>query len=274
MNIKINHILSSLILAGLINACPAGATEPVIDVMEPAASLVPVPGADADKGKDEAPAGAPAVATPDAPVAPLLSSDDIAKLTNIVVLMNNFYKQLEENKKNGITTPADQVFDAVINAAPDGLNLLDSLVNKINGLIQQQDAAPGSKMKGCQTFCSGCAKGSSVGIAEVQKLLPLVKKYFYLFDNLQKNGGDMSPQSVINLLIASGILNDLNSLLKTTAKYNRNAEAGKVLRAAKMAESAKKEELKQARAAVRLAAKQGKIVSPTHATTVPDEGKH
>jgi len=273
MNIKFNHILSSLIFAGLINACPAGASDPVAaaDVMEPVPVVNPVPVvSDDDKGKDEAPAVAPT----DAPVAPLLSSEDMAKLVNIVTLMNDFYKKLEENKKNGVDTPADQVFDAVINAAPDGLSLLDSLVNKINGIIQQQDAAPGSKMKGCQACCASFAKGSSTGIAEVQKLLPIAKKYFDLFYDMQQSGANMSADVVITMLIKNGILNDLNSLLKTTAKYNRSAEAGKVLRAAKMAESAKKEELKHARAAVRLAAKQGKIVSPTHVTTVPDEGKH
>jgi hypothetical protein len=267
MNIKLNHILSSLILAGLLNTCPAGASDPAAaDVMEPVPAVAPVPVAtDEDKGKEEASAVAP--------VAPLMSSEDMVKLINIVTLMNDFYKKLEENKKNGVNTPADQVFDAVINAAPDGLSLLDSLVNKINGIIQQQDAAPGSKMKGCQACCASFAKGSSTGIAEVQKLLPIAKKYFDLFYDMQQSGANMSADVVITMLIKNGILNDLNSLLKTTAKYNRNAEAGKVLRAAKMAESAKKEELKQAKAAVRLAAKQGKIVSPTPAAQPAEEKK-
>ncbi|MBP6985432.1 MAG: hypothetical protein KBB83_02425 [Alphaproteobacteria bacterium] len=220
MNKTIKYLSTSLALFALLNGGPLRAT----DVLEPviAAPTQPV-SVDGDKGKDEA---VPVVVSSEGA---LISAADLMQLTTFITAMKTFREQVKSMEGKSEAEREALLMNLIFRQggiATDSVNLLDTLIKKINIVVQSVNAAPNSKCKSCQTCFATAAHGAGHAAEEFNRLFPLVQKYYDLITRLEgQNGTD--ALGYITALVNAGAMKDLTYLLEFTDRYKQYDKAQK-----------------------------------------------
>lgn len=260
MMISMKNTLFTLLLTSALCSNSLFASDPTadptIDVATPTVSATPVvepaqpdPAAADPTSAPVTPAMEPVEPNP-TPVpgqpALVMTLDDQTMIMNLIILLQGVQNQVKDARDNGNPNPdVAKIIETVFTQGGLGdqtVNLLDALINRINGLVQ---TSTNPKMTNCKACCAGFAKGTKVSAEQLHKLLPLVDKYYNFFDD-GINKYHWAPEEIATNLIKYGLLSDLHGLLKVSKKHIRNMNL-----------DAEERQLKAARAALKAARRRG-----------------